>query len=395
MTRCVALILAGGAGMRFGGEGPKQYRPLGGVPLLRRTVEAFLFHPAVDAVRAVIREEDRSHYDRAVAGLDLLEPAIGGADRQESGRLGLESLVDIAPAFVLIHDAARPFVPPHLIDNVLAALERAPAAVPALPVVDTLKRTDAAGGAVAETVDRGGLRRAQTPQGFAFAEILAAHRAAAGLALSDDAAIAERAGLTVALVEGDEDNVKVTTMEDLERAQRLLNDAATELRVGAGFDTHRFTGGDAVMLCGVPVPHDRALEGHSDADVGLHALTDAVLGAIAEGDIGAHFPPSDERWRGTASDAFLAQAAGMVRARGGRIVNLDVTLVCEAPRIGPYRDAMRARIAAIAGIELSRISVKATTADGMGFTGRREGIAAHAVATVALPQRKSGVPRPL
>ena len=384
MTSTVALIVAAGRAERFGGGVPKQYLPLAGRPVLRHSIETFLAHPAVDAVRAVIQPEHRALYDAATAGLALLPPVDGGATRQRSVLNGLESLRELAPARVLIHDAARPLVDAKLIGRTLAALDRAAGAVAAVPVTDTLKRTDD-GRSVAGTVERAGLWRAQTPQGFRYADILAAHRAARDGAFTDDAAVAEAAGLAVALVAGSDDNLKVTTEADLERARRLLQGAAVEWRTGSGFDVHGFGSGDAVMLCGVRVPHDRGLAGHSDADVGLHALTDAILGAIGAGDIGGHFPPNEPEWRGADSARFLAHAAGLVAARGGRLVHVDVTLICERPKIGPHRAAMVARVAGILGLAPDRVSVKATTTDGLGFTGRGEGIAAQAVATVALP----------
>ncbi len=378
------LVLAGGSGVRFGTDRPKQYLPLAGRPVLRHSIEAFLRHPAVRAVRVMIREEDRALYDAATAGLDLLPPAIGGAMRQDSARRGLESLSDLSPARVLIHDAARPLVDAGVIDRALGALESFAGAVPCIPLADTLKRGTAPGAAVGSTVDRAGLWRAQTPQAFRFSDILAAHRAHQGAALTDDAAVAERAGLKVALVEGAEDNIKITTQDDIARAERLLAGAG-ETRVGIGFDVHKFAPGGRVMLCGVAVPHDRALEGHSDADVALHALTDAILGAIGAGDIGVHFPPTDPKWRNADSIVFIKHAAGLVAARGGTIVHLDLTLICERPKIGPHREAMIARLADILALAPARISIKATTTEGLGFTGRREGIAAQAAATVRLP----------
>lgn len=386
MTDAAALIVAGGRGVRAGGGTAKQYRTLAGVPVLRRCVQAFLAHPRVGAVRVVIHPDDGDLYRDAVRGLDLLPPVAGGAARQDSARLGLESLDAIDPRFVLIHDAARPFVTGPVLSRVLGALEEAPAAIPALAVVDTLKRADPGAQApplVSGTVERAGLWRAQTPQGFRFRPILDAHRRFSGQALTDDAALAEAAGLAVALVEGDEDNVKLTTPEDFHRAERLL--AATETRVGTGFDVHRFGPGDAVMLCGIAVPHDHGLEGHSDADVALHALTDALLGAIGAGDIGSHFPPTDPRWRGAASHLFVRHAAGLVQAAGGVIVNADVTLICERPKVGPHRQRMAEAVAEMLGVETRRVSVKATTTEGLGFTGRREGIAAQAVVAVRLP----------
>lgn len=381
MATCVALVVGAGQGTRIGGDLPKQYLSVAGETVLRRTLRAFTDHPRVDAVRPVIAPDHRTLFDQAAAGLAILDPVGGGATRQDSVRLGLESLVDLAPEFVLIHDAARPFVDRAVIDRVLDALADRPGAIPALPVTDTLKR-GAAGGAIAATVDRAGLFRAQTPQGFRFAAILDAHRRALGAAMTDDAQVAENAGLAVALVAGGEDNVKLTTPEDLIRAERIF---AGETRTGFGFDVHRFGPGDHVTLCGVRVPFTAGLEGHSDADVALHALTDALLGAISKGDIGEHFPPSDPQWRGASSDAFLHHAAALTAAIGGRIVNLDVTIVCEQPRIGPHRRAMIERVAAIVGIAPDRVAVKATTTERLGFTGRGEGIAAQAVATVALP----------
>ena len=376
-----ALIVAAGRGQRMGGDLPKQYRALGGKPLLRYSLEAFTRHADVHAVRAVVHQSDGELYRSASEGLELLPPVEGGATRQESVRLGLESLRAIAPARVLIHDAARPFVDKALIDRMLAALAHAPGAVPALPVPDTIKRC--ANGLIVETIERDALRRAQTPQAFRYEEILAAHRAAAGRELTDDAAVAEAAGLAVALVEGAEENFKVTTEIDLRHAERILV-PGIDIRCGTGFDVHRFGPGTKVMLCGVAIPHDQGLEGHSDSDVGLHALTDAILGAIGAGDIGQHFPPGDPRWRGVDSSCFLSRASTLLRERGGRLLSVDVTLICERPRISPHRAAMIARIAEVLGLDPSRVSVKATTTEGLGFTGRGEGIAAQAAATVAL-----------
>lgn len=377
-----ALILAAGRGTRFGGAVTKPYRDLGGQSVLRRGIVALASHPEVRAVRVVIHPDDRDLYDRSAADLDLLSPVSGGAARQESARLGLESLVGRAPDRVLIHDAARPFPTTSLIGRVLGALEDVPAVVPALAVRDTLKRGDR--GLVTATVAREGLWSAQTPQGFDYAAILAAHRAAAGTALTDDAAVAEAAGLTVALVEGDEVNVKLTAAEDLARAERRLGPAGTEVRVGTGFDVHRFGEGEGLMLCGVAVPFAKTLAGHSDSDVGLHALTDALLGAIGGGDIGAHFPPGDPRWADVASEIFVRHAAALVAEAGGSIANVDVTLICEAPKIAPHRDAMIARIAEILDLEPARVSVKATSTERLGFAGRGEGIAAQAAAAVRL-----------
>jgi 2-C-methyl-D-erythritol 4-phosphate cytidylyltransferase / 2-C-methyl-D-erythritol 2,4-cyclodiphosphate synthase len=377
----LALIVAAGRGSRAGDGLPKQYRPLTGRPVLRRTVEAFIRHPRIDAVQVVIHPDDRKLYDAAVAGLDLPAAVAGGATRQESVRLGLEA---IDCERVLIHDAARPFVPHDVIDRVLDALSHDDGAVPALPVSDSLRR----GGPYVEAeVERDGLYRVQTPQGFQFEAIRSAHRAAKAEA-TDDAAVLRAAGGRVALVEGDERNMKLTTADDFARAQAGLAAVMTS-RTGMGFDVHRFGPGDHVWLCGVKVPHAQGLIGHSDADAGLHALTDAILGAIGEGDIGQHFPPNDPQWKGAASDQFLAHAAGLVAARGGRIDHVDVTIIAERPKVGPYRDVMRQRIADILRLPLAVVSVKATTTEGLGFTGRSEGIAAQAVATLRVPDEET------
>jgi 2-C-methyl-D-erythritol 4-phosphate cytidylyltransferase/2-C-methyl-D-erythritol 2,4-cyclodiphosphate synthase len=380
MGGTVALVVGAGEGQRFGGELPKQYHLLAGVAVMRRSLKAFMDHPDVSAVQAVIHPNHPELYDAAAQGLALPVPVDGGATRQGSVLNGLESLNADEPSTVLIHDAARPLVDPGVISRVLAALQTSPGAIPALAVADTLKRSD--GQFVETTVDRQGLWRAQTPQGFHYQNILAAHRQAGGDELTDDAAVAERAGLAVAIVEGSEDNVKVTRTGDMVRAERILG--AGETRTGLGFDVHRFGPGDHVMLCGVKVPHEFGLEGHSDADVGLHAVTDALLGAIGEGDIGTHFPPSDPQWKGTESDIFLRHAGDMIAGKGGRISNIDVTLICEQPKIGPHRAAMIKRMAEILSITEHRISIKATTTERLGFTGRGEGIAAQAAATVVL-----------
>jgi 2-C-methyl-D-erythritol 4-phosphate cytidylyltransferase/2-C-methyl-D-erythritol 2,4-cyclodiphosphate synthase len=388
-----AIIVAAGRGLRAPGDLPKQYRQLGGISVLGRALQAYGAHRRVDAVLPVIHRDDLARYEVIAANLahgKLLPPIFGGDSRQGSVLAGLEALGGQAPRIVLIHDAARPLITAEIIDRTLDALALHPACLAALPLADTLK--EEADGRVARTLDRRGLWRAQTPQGFHYSVILAAHRAASesGLAdFTDDAAIAEWAGLAVALVAGSEHNMKLTTAEDFTLAERLLNGSPAlprEIRHGSGFDVHAFEPGDHVMLCGVRVPHDQALKGHSDADVGLHALTDAVLGAIGAGDIGDHFPPSDMRWKGAASDRFLRHAAALVAARRGRIVHVDVTLICERPKIGPHKDSMRARIAEILGLDIGRTSVKATTTEGLGFTGRREGIAAMASATIDLPE---------
>ena len=391
MTRCAALIVAAGRGLRFGGPVPKQYADLAGKSVLWRTIEAVQASKSVSDIRVVIASGDEGIYANAIADGGLPPPVIGGKSRQQSVLLGLEALAAGSPPdFVAIHDAARPFVRPTDIDACVAAAA-APGvdgAVLGIALADTLKMVDASG-AITETVPRAQLWRAQTPQIFRFQALLAAHRAAAALALdeatalTDDAAVAEHAGLKVIMVPGSEQNAKITTYEDLARATVM------ETRTAFGFDVHAFAPGDAVMLGGVAVPHVQKLAGHSDADVGLHALTDAVLGTIGAGDIGQHFPPSDPQWRGVSSDRFLRLAVDLVASKGGRILHLDLTIVCEAPKVGPHRERMRENIARIAGIGVERVSVKATTTEGLGFTGRREGIAANAVATVEVPNVRS------
>ncbi len=385
--KTAALIVAAGRGLRAGAATPKQYATPGGVSILARTVGVFIGCPEVDLVVVVIGPGDRALYDAAISSghPKLTPPATGGDTRQRSVLNGLRALAPQAPDRVLIHDGVRPFVTAEIIERVLAALKQTPGAIAAVPLSDTLKRADVER-RVAETVRRSGLWRAQTPQGFRFTDILAAHEAAAAAGrsdLTDDAAVAEWAGLAVTIVDGSEANRKLTTAEDLAMLQNPDTGLA-DVRTGQGFDVHRFAPGDHVWLCGVRIAHTHGLEGHSDADVGLHALTDALLGAIGDGDIGEHFPNTDARWKGAASHVFLADALHRVQARGGRITNVDVTLLCEAPKISPHRDAMRRRIAEVLEIEVSRVAVKATTTEGLGFTGRREGIAALATATVIL-----------
>jgi 2-C-methyl-D-erythritol 4-phosphate cytidylyltransferase/2-C-methyl-D-erythritol 2,4-cyclodiphosphate synthase len=384
----IALVVAAGRGNRLGDGVPKQYLDLGGRPVVAHALSAFAGHPDVSAVRAVIHPDDGEHYAAAVAGLRVLDPVPGGASRQQSVLCGLESLESDPPAAVWIHDAARPFVPASAIRETLVALADSPGAIAAVPLADTLKREQ--DGMSNGTVNREALWRAQTPQAFRYPGILAAHRAAAGLDLTDDAAVAEHAGLAVTLVPGSDDNFKITTAQDLERARRMLDGYLGDVRTGSGFDVHRFGPGDSVTLCGVCIPHSQGLEGRSDADVGLHALTDALLATVSAGDIGVHFPPSDARWNDADSAVFLVFAAEQVRARGGVIGNLDVTLICEKPRVDPHREAMVQRVAELAAISPGRVSVKATTTEGLGFAGRGEGIAAQAIATVRLPNAGSG-----
>ncbi|HZN30059.1 MAG TPA: bifunctional 2-C-methyl-D-erythritol 4-phosphate cytidylyltransferase/2-C-methyl-D-erythritol 2,4-cyclodiphosphate synthase [Xanthobacteraceae bacterium] len=382
-----AVVVAAGRGLRVGGDRPKQYRQILGEPVIRPSLAALAAHGDVSLVQPVVHPDDAALYQAAVAGLDLLPPVPGGATRQASVRAGLEALAARRPELVLVHDAARPFASAALITRAIAAARASGAAVPVLPVADTVKTVDAAG-TVTGTIDRAQLRVVQTPQAFGFAALLAAHRRAQAAGrddFTDDAALAEWAGLKVSTFEGEARNVKLTTTDDFTRAEAAKLAGLSDVRTGFGFDVHQFGDGDHVMLGGVRVAHDRGLSGHSDADVVLHALVDAILGALADGDIGAHFPPSDPQWRGASSDRFLAFAVDRLRGRGGRIAHLDVTVVCEAPRIGPHRDAIRARIAEIAGVPIERVGVKATTSEKMGFTGRGEGMAAFANATVRLP----------
>jgi 2-C-methyl-D-erythritol 4-phosphate cytidylyltransferase/2-C-methyl-D-erythritol 2,4-cyclodiphosphate synthase len=388
MTSVAAIVVAAGRGSRTGGERPKQFQRIGGQPVLRRALAAFTSHPGVISVQAVIHADDRAQYDELSAGLELLPAALGGATRQASVLAGIEALASPGPDIVLVHDAARPFASAALISRAIAAGEKTGAAIPALAVSDTVKSI-APDGTIGETLDRSRLRLVQTPQAFHFNRLRDVHRQAAAAGLSDftdDAALTEWAGLKVSVFDGEPGNIKLTTPDDFARAELSV---LADIRMGQGIDVHAFGPGDHVMLGGVRIPHDRALSGHSDADVVLHAVVDAILGALSDGDIGAHFPPSDPQWRGASSDRFLAFAVARVAARGGRIAHLDVSIVCEAPKIGPHRDAMRARIAQIAGIAPDRVAVKATTSEGLGFTGRGEGIAAFATATVRLP---SGIP---
>lgn len=388
-----AIVVAAGRGRRAGEGAPKQYRPLAGVSVLARTLQVFLSHPAVEAVQTVIGADDTDDYRAALPeGRHdaLLPPVRGGATRQNSVLAGLEAVAARGAgtgAVVLIHDAARPFLDHALIDRAIAAARRDGAAVPGVMVADTINVVGE-DGRVTGAPARAGLRAIQTPQAFALDLILGAHRraAAAGLAdFTDDGAVAAWAGAPVTVFEGESGNVKLTSAADFAAAERRLGAGPLICRVGTGFDVHAFGPGDHVWLGGLKLAADRGVIAHSDGDVVLHALTDALLGAISDGDIGTHFPPSDERWRGAASDQFLAHAAGLVRGRGGVIDHLDVTVLCETPRVGPHRPAMRERIAAICGIGPGSVSVKATTTEALGFVGRREGLAAQASATLRLP----------
>ncbi|MDD4616096.1 MAG: bifunctional 2-C-methyl-D-erythritol 4-phosphate cytidylyltransferase/2-C-methyl-D-erythritol 2,4-cyclodiphosphate synthase [Alphaproteobacteria bacterium] len=382
MTTCIALIVAAGSGSRFGGSLPKQYCPLAGQTILRRSVLAFLNHPHITGVRVVINPAHRELYDAAVGDLGLPEPVAGGAQRQESVLLGLETLAkDGAPDLVMIHDGARPLVDAATITAVRNALDKSKGAIAAKRVVDTLKKGD--GDQIVTTVDRNNLWQAYTPQSFHFAEILKAHRDAAGVnSLTDDASVFEKAGLPVTLVPSNPDNMKITNPEDLDRAARALGQNYGDIRTGTGFDVHRLVPGVEIILCGVKIPHAFRCEGHSDADVALHALVDALLGAMGAGDIGTYFPPSDPQWKGMDSAHFVRHAVKMVSERGGIISNVDLTLICEAPRIGPHREAMVKRLAELLEIDPARVNVKGKTSEKLGFTGRSEGIAAQAVATI-------------
>jgi 2-C-methyl-D-erythritol 4-phosphate cytidylyltransferase / 2-C-methyl-D-erythritol 2,4-cyclodiphosphate synthase len=388
MTGSVAaIVVAAGRGLRAGGDMPKQYRRILGEPVIRPSLATLARHPEIGAVQPVVHPDDAALFAASIAGLALLPSVAGGSTRQASVRAGLEALEQRRPELVLVHDAARPFASAALVSRAVAAARMSGAAVPVIAVADTVKTVDASG-AVTGTIDRTNLRMVQTPQAFRFAGLLDAHRRAKAAGredFTDDAALAEWAGLKVTTFEGEAGNVKLTTNDDFTRAEAAKLATLSDVRTGFGFDVHQFGDGDHVMLGGVRVPHKQGLSGHSDADVILHALVDAILGALADGDIGVHFPPSDPQWRGASSDRFLAFAVERLRDRGGRIAHLDVTVVCEAPRIGPHRDAIRARIAEIAGIGVERVGVKATTSEKMGFTGRGEGMAAFANATVRLP----------
>lgn len=386
-----ALIVAAGRGTRAGDGPPKQYRPLAGRQVLAWAADALISSTDVGRVLVVIDPADRPLLDAALPqGAKVLPPVAGGATRQASVLAGLESLAADPPDIVLVHDAARPFASADLIKAAIARIrDGAAGAVPGLAVVDTIKSVDA-GECVVGTPERAGLRAVQTPQAFAYAPLLAAHRAAAeqGVAgLTDDASVMEWAGHAVVVFPGEADNTKITHPQDFAEAERRLAGGAmlNDVRVGQGYDVHAFAEGDHVWLGGIRIAHDRGVLAHSDGDVVLHAATDAILGALADGDIGTHFPPSDPQWKGASSDRFLAHAAALLATRGGRLAMLDVTVVCEAPKIGPHREAIRARMAQILGVTPDRIAIKATTSEKMGFTGRREGLAALALATVRLP----------
>jgi 2-C-methyl-D-erythritol 4-phosphate cytidylyltransferase / 2-C-methyl-D-erythritol 2,4-cyclodiphosphate synthase len=392
------IVVAAGRGSRLGGDEPKQYRACAGRPLLCHTMEALAAAHDFYATTIVIHPNDRALYHKSIGALSpvcagsLGPPAVGGATRQASVLAGLEAQLGLAPDIVLIHDAARAFPSRPLVARAIAAALAHGAAAPGVRLSDTIKEVDE-GGLVVATPPRAALRAVQTPQSFRFDLILDAHRRAAlaGIeGLTDDAAVAEWAGQRPHIFEGDPTNTKVTTLQDLAQAEARFFNEAGDIRVGQGYDVHAFVEGDHVWLGGVKIPHAKSLSGHSDADVALHAITDALLGAIGDGDIGAHFPPSDPQWKGADSRVFLEDALRRVRALNGLVAHIDATLICEAPKIGPFREAMRKRIAEIAGLDISRVGVKATTSEGLGFTGRREGIACMASATVRLPWQGRG-----
>lgn len=386
------LVVAAGSGQRAGGGIPKQYRPVGGMPVLVRTLKALCAFEFKSIV-PVIGDQQEALYYQALQFLTpeqrskISAPVVGGESRQQSVLQGLIALEPSQPKYVLIHDGARAFTPSSLIDAVVSALDKYDSVVPALPIIDTVKQI-APSNQIVATLDRAALRTVQTPQGFVHQTILAAHKAAAAeniQNLTDDASVAEWAGQKVFVVDGAPENIKITTVEDFAAADRMILRSLDDIRIGQGYDVHSFEPGDHIWLGGIKIPHSSKLNGHSDSDVLLHALTDAILGALGDGDIGVHFPPSEEKWRGVASKIFLADAVARVHARGGIIAHLDGTLVCEAPKIGPHREAMRAEIASIAGISLDRVGLKATTSEKLGFVGRGEGIVAYATATVRLP----------
>ncbi|MCB8838531.1 bifunctional 2-C-methyl-D-erythritol 4-phosphate cytidylyltransferase/2-C-methyl-D-erythritol 2,4-cyclodiphosphate synthase [Aurantimonas sp. VKM B-3413] len=389
-SRVAAIIVAAGRGERAGQsqEGPKQYRRIGGRAVLAHTVATFRAHDAIDEIVLVVHPDDHALLAAALGPLiEGVTVVDGGRERQESVRLGLQALAGSPPESVLIHDGVRPFADTALIDAVIAAVSAEAGAIPSLAVADTLKRSGPEG-VVTETLDRSGLYAAQTPQGFPFRKIREAHEAASVSGRSgftDDASIAEWAGIPVRLVEGAPDNVKLTTARDIALADRKLRGdrAMIDVRTGNGYDVHRLVAGNHVTLCGVRIAHDQTLDGHSDADVGLHALTDALLATCGAGDIGDHFPPSDPQWKGAASHIFVQKAVAIIRDHGGRIMNADISLICEAPKIAPHREAMCEAIAAMTGLSRDRVSVKATTNETIGFVGRKEGIAAIATASVA------------
>ncbi|HIO39275.1 MAG TPA: bifunctional 2-C-methyl-D-erythritol 4-phosphate cytidylyltransferase/2-C-methyl-D-erythritol 2,4-cyclodiphosphate synthase [Rhodospirillales bacterium] len=378
----VALIVSAGRGRRISGKTPKQYLPLGGETILSKTARAFINHKKIDAVRIVIHPDDRDLYDAATGGLNLLSPVYGGPERQDSVRNGLESLEELSPLNVLIHDSVRPFVSHSLIDRILNMLLDGKGCIPGVPIMDAIKLLD--DGKIVKSLERSNIWRVQTPQGFPFDQILAAHRSLIGNNLADDAAVAEAYGLSVVVVQGLLDNEKITNKEDLEKAMQKHSLSLPDIRVGNGYDVHRFSKGDFVTICGIKIPFSFGLEGHSDADVGLHALTDAILGALGKGDIGEYFPSTDEQWRNASSHIFLRHAGEVLSSMNASVQNLDITIICEVPKISPYRDEMKNNICEILSISPSRVNVKGKTNETLGFIGRKEGIAAQATATILI-----------
>lgn len=395
MTKNVVVIVAAGRGERLGTKGgPKQYRLLAGTSVLQHTISQFAEHQDIHAIQVVIHEDDHELYKNSVSAHEKLHsPVIGGASRQASCKAGIDVAYQNGFDNVLIHDAARPFVTQYTISNVLNGIKENLGTLPATAIADTVKKADDKN-LVLDTISRDDLYLAQTPQGFKLAEIHTAHAKAAlhnPDAFTDDAAVAEYAGISVKLVDGNSDNFKITTKDDLTLAEEKLsmNSLIPDVRTGSGYDVHTLGSGDKIILCGLEIPHSKSLQGHSDADVGLHSLTDALLGTIGAGDIGSHFPPSDAQWKGASSDRFIEHAVKLVRDAGGVITNMDVTIICEAPKIGPHRDAMREKVSQICGVEVSRISVKATTNEKIGFIGREEGIAALATVSVSFGMMKN------
>ena len=384
------VIVAGGAGFRAGGNLPKQYQLIGGRPVIWWTLKAFVDHPGVSHVQTVIGADHGSLFAKAIAGLEIAPPVVGGDTRQDSCRIGIAACENVGTQKILIHDAARPFVSADLISHIIAELDRSDGVIPGLPVADTMKL--APGGLVERTVDRQALWAVQTPQGFDFKAILAAHEKAYDQdlgGLTDDAAVAEKFGIKVRVIAGHIENRKLTTAEDIREADQFLmakaNSARPDVRVGQGIDFHEFEAGDGVVLCGVKIPHDKKLKGHSDADAAMHALTDAILGALGEGDIGTFFPPSDAQWKGVSSAIFLRKAIDLLNKRDGIIANVDITILAEAPRVGPHIAAMKILLSPLLQLASDRIAIKATTTEKLGAIGRREGLAAFATATVRLP----------
>ncbi|VAV96613.1 2-C-methyl-D-erythritol 4-phosphate cytidylyltransferase / 2-C-methyl-D-erythritol 2,4-cyclodiphosphate synthase [hydrothermal vent metagenome] len=382
--KVAVLIVAAGRGHRLGADLPKQYITLAGKSVLHRTIEAFQQVPYVDLIQTVIHRDDHDLYRQAAGDLDTLPPVNGGGSRQQSVMKGLQSLGVHEPDLVLIHDAARPFISPKQIENIIMESAVHGAIIPVLPMTDTIKKVS--GDNIKKTIERHSLARAQTPQAFRFKLIFMAHRKMEGQEMTDDSAIAEACGIQVKTIPGDEDNFKITTQADLIKAEYMIKSTLTDIRTGLGYDVHAFEDGNQVILGGISIDHDRKLKGHSDADVALHALTDALLGSIGEGDIGTHFPPGDMQWRGASSEIFLKHAAKLLSEKGGIIANLDLTLICEAPKIMPHSAEIRDNIARILELAPDRVSIKATTTEKLGFTGRGEGIAAQAIITVRLPE---------